>query len=597
MADAQAQRSAVTTGPERSIMATLADLQRRIEIVRQKERKVVMFTGIFKSVLALVSIVLGYFLIDWVFDLPYFARLFSVALGVGGISYVVNKHLLRELKKIRDDDEIALRIEGRNPDLRGRLISTLQLARAEKHGKYVGSPELLEALEDETIKMSAPLDFSGIINTDMLKRMAVAAAIVLIVKAVLLIKFPDYFAALGSRLVNADGRFPTKTRIAKIVKPQYVARGDDLVVTVELDKELSNEPSDDGTLHFVGADNGSKVSVAMSRIGDKIYSGTLTKPSETMSFVVAIGDTRSKSETVEVRARPEIDVQKSSIQYTLPAYTRAEVPPVDKFGSISVLVGSTAKVSIASTKALTSAKIHRADGRDYPLNKLDDAGLVWGVDNFPIDKSNSFHVSLVGTDGLQNSQPAIEYPIDARPDQAPTIRMMKPSRDMTVIKTAKRSIVFSARDDFNVRTLWLCYQITPPQLEGQSMSVKPSDIKRYEIPNVPQGKDIREAKFTWDLAALNLNIGETVDFWIEADDDCASNDFEPVRRNDAEAVAPQAKYYPRSTDVKLTVVTNEEKHQEWLAEQQRLSNEIGTAKSMQEKVGQETIDMLENYEK
>jgi hypothetical protein len=578
-------------------MATLADLHRRIDAVRRQERNVILFTGIFKSLLALVAVVLGYFLTDWLFDLPYYARLICAGLGLSGIAFVVNKHLLRELRRIRDDDEIALRIERRNPNLRGRLISTLQLSKAEQSGSYIGSQELLAALEDETITMSAPLDFSGIINTDTLKRFGAAAAIVLLVKGALLFRFPDYFSALGSRLVHADGRFPTKTRIAEVKCPKFVARGDDIVVTVELDPN-SVVPADSGTINFSGLESGNKVGISMSKVNDGVYSGTLAKPSESMAFIVVIGDARSQPGQVEVKPRPEVDVQGSAIQYKPPAYTRLPAAD-DKFGSLTTLAGSSAHFSIKATKPLVSAQIKRSDGAVSELKKTDDAGFQWALDGFMIDKSGSYHVELLDKEGLCNSQPSIEYSIDARPDLAPSVKITKPARDITVIRTAKRGIAFSARDDFNVRTVWLVYQVTA---EGAGAGAKP-EIKRYEMPNFPQGKEINDAKFTWDLSQLNLKAGDLVTFWLEADDDCPGNDTEPMRQGKPlagttiEARDPKAKYYPRSNDVKLTVLTNEEKIQEFLTEQNRLFGEVETTKAQQEELIRKTIQLLESHEK
>src|SRR5208283_3697142 len=102
-------------------MTTWADLQRRILIVRHKERRTVLIVGGCKVILFLAGVVLSYFLIDWLFDLPYFARLFTACLGLGVLAYALNKHVLRELRKTIDDDEIALRMEARHHELHGRL--------------------------------------------------------------------------------------------------------------------------------------------------------------------------------------------------------------------------------------------------------------------------------------------------------------------------------------------------------------------------------------------------------------------------------------------------------------------------------------------
>ncbi|MCY3020286.1 MAG: hypothetical protein NTW87_14810, partial [Planctomycetota bacterium] len=230
-------------------MITLAELQSRIAAVRRKERRVVFMAGFFRTLVALVAAVLAYFVMDLVFELPYAARLVFASAGLAAVGYVTYKHLIRELRRIQDDDEIALRVETRNADLHGRLISTLQLARASKTGEYVGSPELIAALEAETTRMSEPLDFFRIINTEMVVKFGVAAALIVAIKVALVIKFPEYYSALGTRLVRPNAHFPTKTHI-KVIKatgggferslfPEgqagVVPRGEELLVEVTID--------------------------------------------------------------------------------------------------------------------------------------------------------------------------------------------------------------------------------------------------------------------------------------------------------------------------------------------------------------------------
>ncbi len=204
-------------------MATLADLQNRLAKVRSKERGFIAIQGICRVLVALIVVIIAYFLLDWVVDLPYNARLAAAGLGAIFVGYVFYRYLIVELRKIQDDDEMALRVESRNPDLRGRLISTLQLIRTKKAGVYAGSDELISALEDETVRMSDPLDFSAIVSTTMLKRLLIAAGLVVAVKAALILEYPDYFKALAERLYNPDKQYPTKTRIKGEIKvPEFV---------------------------------------------------------------------------------------------------------------------------------------------------------------------------------------------------------------------------------------------------------------------------------------------------------------------------------------------------------------------------------------
>ena len=202
-------------------MATLAELQDRLARVRGKERRFIAVQGICRVLVTLALAIVVIFALDWLVDLPYGARLLAAGVGLLLTGYVAYRYLYLELHKIQDDDEMALRVEARNSELRGRLISTLQLTRTEKSGAYAGSHEMIHALEDETLQMASPLDFSRVISTVMLKRLLIVAGVVLLVKGVLVYCLPGYFAALAERLINPDKQYPTRTRLLKVEVPEF----------------------------------------------------------------------------------------------------------------------------------------------------------------------------------------------------------------------------------------------------------------------------------------------------------------------------------------------------------------------------------------
>jgi hypothetical protein len=213
-----------------------------------------------------------------------------------------------------------------------------------------------------------------------------------------------------------------------------------------------------------------------------------------------------------------------------------------------------------------------------------------------LDKNASFHLSLADTDGLINSQPPVEYPIEARPDNPPVIKLTKPTRDMTVTPVAKPSITFTARDDWGLRTAWLVYRV---QTEGQSENA--AETKRIER-DVPHEKNPPPITFTWDISALSLKPGDQVVFWLEADDYCEANDFMPAPRprrgadtppEPAAAPAAPQKAFPRSADVKLTIVSREEKILELQAEIERLYQQVVHAKENQEELKGKVRGLLE----
>jgi hypothetical protein len=604
-------------------MATLTDITDRLARVRSKERGYIAIQGFCRVLVALALVVIAYFLIDWFADLPFGVRLTTAGIGLAIIAYVAYRYLYVELRKIQDDDEIALRVESRNPDLRGRLISTLQLVRSEHAGAYAGSHDLIAALEEETVRMSDPLDFAQIISTTMLKRLLIAALIVVVVKAALIFEFPEHFKALAERLVNPNKQFPTKTRIKKdasgkemVAVPAFVARGEEILVEVALEPAPYVVPNA-GVLHFMNPKSGMNIPVELLPAGGEVFKGRLAKALEDVDMVVEIGDVRTKPVRVDVLARPEVDTSRSveSLRYELPAYTEEPPQPWQKFGTLSSLQGSLAEIRFTATKALKSAEIRRSDGRSYPMTKLpvpnEPAGMSWTVNKFPIDKSGTFHVVLVDEFGLKNGEPALEYPIDARADLAPTIKLLKPSHDATVTPTARPILKYNARDDYGLRVVWLVYKLkhdtgeAPAKSEDDYNDDSKIPAKRIEYKiDRDETKRIRKelsgATITWDLADLKVKVGDQIIFWLECDDYCETNDEVPARKTPDGAVieAPAGtKVYPRTQDVKFTVISRQDKEAELRAELARLFQQLERHEKTQEEVKRSSVEILEALQK
>jgi len=225
-----------------------------------------------------------------------------------------------------------------------------------------------------------------------------------------------------------------------------------------------------------------------------------------------------------------------------------------------------------SSKPLKSAQLERSDGRVTELQKSGDKGVEWTCGTFPIDKSGSYHITLTDNDGLKNSQPPIEYPIDAKPDRLPVVKLIKPNKDATVVPEARPVIQFDARDDFNVRAVSLVYRVGQ---EKEGITTSAGEIKRLPLNEIPQQKEIKDARFTWQLELLSLKPGDQVTFWLEAEDDCPY-DRQVARVHhsgedpEAEAKALPTKAVGRSAEMKFSVLSRSDKAAELQAEVERL---------------------------
>jgi len=559
----------------------VAELHSRIQHLRSHQWRIVLWTGLCKTLAAAVLLFLLYFLTDWLFDLPWPARVLTVLLAFGVLGLTAWRSIWVELRRIGDSDAMALKLEAHNPELRGRLISTLQLSRASTAGTYVASPQLLEALEAETLRMSAPLDFTSVVSRELLLRFGIAGVTVVAVQVVLMARFPDYFKALGARLVDPTAQFPTRTRVSETKVPDLVARGENIPIEILLD-ETSELPTGPGYAVFRSREHDERITVELLPTGPAVFSGVMKKALEDVEMVAHVGDVRTSPRPIRVAARPEIDTQSalSQIRLKMPAYTRTPPPPPERFGAISALIGSRAELAFVSTKPLRSATLVRADGAKFEFATSDPQALQWVLPDLPVEKSTSYHVLLRDRDDLANSVPPVEYPIDARPDQTPVLKLLRPSRDTTAVTNAKLSVTFNVRDDYGVRTVWLVYRTL---VDSQPTAAEP---QRIELGKPPENTPVT---VPWDLAALNAKPGEEILFWLEADDECPFNNQPPAARAPGAPIPSSA----RSADVKITILTREEKALELQAEIERLYLQLQGARQNQEDIKARVRSLLD----
>ena len=245
-----------------------------------------------------------------------------------------------------------------------------------------------------------------------------------------------------------------------------------------------------------------------------------------------------------------------------------------------------------------------------PAKPREPEGVTWSVAGFPIDKSGTFHVALLDTNNLTNGLPALEYPIDARPDLAPTIKLLKPSRDMTVVPTARVNVRYNARDDYGLRMVWLVYYIQSNEGSetGSSSDGRPESEQKHDEENriqdrPRQWKTAPRSSPSWRHAAtalgdLKVKIGDQVVFWLECDDFCDTNDEAPRKTKDGELdKTPGVKVYPRTNDIKLTVISRQDKEAELRAELARLFQMVERSAKTQEELKAQVLEIQEELQR
>ncbi|MFO7957225.1 MAG: hypothetical protein R6X33_08990, partial [Candidatus Brocadiia bacterium] len=244
--------------------------------------------------------------------------------------------------------------------------------------------------------------------------------------------------------------------------------------------------------------------ILMTGGDDGTWKGRFPAVLEDGAYHVVAGDTRS--ERYQVRALPEPVVEQIELRVQPPEYTGRPARTVEA-GDLEVVqatrVGLTARTSLEAKGGYVSF----GSGRRVPLDPLPDEAGLGG--EFTAMRSDTWAVhfesiTYPGGATFKNATP-LEYRLTVGEDQAPTVRVEQPPDGVTVERDAVVRVVYTAQDDFGLRAVRLHHGVG-------GFYGKPAVIAR------PAGAEVEGAVWEWDLSELTVSPGQTITYYLEAED-------------------------------------------------------------------------------
>ena len=502
-------------------------LLQKIDEVRGRQRSVAIGQGVARSLLAAIGLVMAFFLVDWLIlakSTPgsgdRLARGILVAAMLITLGWVVWRSLISVLLHIPDDDEVALKVEKGHPELRGRLISTIQLRRS---SAVAGSKDLIAALEADTIEFVGTRHFTDIIDLALLKKIALWALGVLVLVGALSAWRSDFAAAILARLALTEQTYPTAAKIVTVTDGTTTARGEPFTITVELDPTATLPEKASATIRDVEGRT-SELPLLPQSAGSAIYVGTIDQVLGDLEFRPAAHDALwPRYEKIIAVDRPAIKAL--NLAYRFPEYLnkKAETSAV---GDIRAPEGSTVAITATFNRPVVSARlVTRNDKQEQPPVELKlGADGASAMIDLPVVNDGSWRLLLRSADGFDNKNP-IDYVIDAVADRAPTAKISFPAQDKTVTRFARWPVKFTARDDHGVARGRLKYVIgtADEALAGTgafTADTQPANAQSLDLAGLVQGQPRPEAggEVVFDLRALNLPGDCRITYWIEVED-------------------------------------------------------------------------------
>ena len=499
----------MTAAPEQRTAAVppSALLADKLAAVRSKKTGVEAGSGVAMLLGGLVLALGAGMFLDWWLDLPWAVRclLFFVYLAAAG--HVIWHYIVTPILRRPDEDAVALMVERGNPQFGTRLIAALQLTRpgAIQSGE---APSLVRELVAETERIARPLDFTGIISTRQLRRLAGWAVVAVAIGGVLFWKGGEVSRDLLRRaFLSRDVDVPRKTRVGQTSGDILIARGDN----VRLFATARGVVPDRARLGLRFASGRTQEFLLdAGKTGRARFEQALENVQDSFSYTFHIGDGKSRPAHVEVIERPgiaKLDAVQVYPDYTGLGSVRRSL------GDMTLLVGSKLNLAITPTKEVVRGAVKLTSSTnaapvDLPLqaNPKNSREVLVSI---PIasESLSGFSIHLEDKFGFRSKDDAI-YRLEVLSDRAPVVRITYPDRKEELI-TQKATVLigFEAVDDFAVKQLFLRYSMDGGEITGIELaldSVQHTLRRRYE----------------WKVGALNPKPreGAMLEYWIEARD-------------------------------------------------------------------------------
>jgi hypothetical protein len=174
--------------------------------------------------------------------------------------------------------------------------------------------------------------------------------------------------------------------------------------------------------------------------------------SDGVEYYVQAGARESKHFRLAVKDLPA--VKRIRVTLHFPSALGLQDVTADPGGDIRAVQGSQADISVLTDKPLEHGALELQNGSQIPLRR---AANGWLTARMPVEKDGSYHVAaLQGSDAVRISD---DYFIEAKPDEPPTVAIVRPGRDTHVSPIEELPVAISASDDFGVEALDLHYSV------------------------------------------------------------------------------------------------------------------------------------------
>ena len=177
--------------------------------------------------------------------------------------------------------------------------------------------------------------------------------------------------------------------------------------------------------------------------------GALPEP---VDYYVEASGVRSQTFRLDVADLPGI--KNIKVTYHFPAWLNLKDVVEEPGGDLRAVAGTVAELTVETDRPLTNGEILMDDGTRIALTP---AQGNFTTAKIPVEKDGMFHFAAL--ERGENVRLSEDYFIEARQDQAPTVKIVTPRGDAKVSPIEEVTVIVEASDDFSLETMELHYSV------------------------------------------------------------------------------------------------------------------------------------------
>ncbi len=405
------------------------------------------------------------------------------ALGAAGLVW-------RHRRTPPDWRRLATELEGRHPELDGRLLTAAQ--QPDESGVEPGY--FRRRLVEESVDHSFRNRWEDLVPRS---RLVTAQAAHLLALGLLGLVFWAW-----PRTVPRPRTVSPIVVFGVSVTPgdTNLERGSSLVVMARFGRPVPANAD----LVVTAADGSSQRLPLVKSLADPMFGGTVPEVTSDLTYRVEYGNERTRDFKIKVFEHPRLEHADADLTY--PAYTALPPKRIADTRRVSAVAGTRLEWSLQLNKPVVSARLMPKDAAGAGLDlRVETNRPAATLSGFLLATNGTYELRLVDVEGRTN-QIAPQFVINVLPNRAPELKLTSPRGDLR--PSALEEVAFDGTvwDDFGVLAHGLAY------------TVAGEEPKFIELGKAVPAKEKRAFHYALHLEDLGVAPDQFLSWFAWADD-------------------------------------------------------------------------------